>query len=178
MAAVPPRRKTRRGRRSEESARVRAAAWAARQEDRRWVERCEAHAAAILREEEGAEEPAAEGGDGVAAVEAVAEAGVATEAEAGAAEAAAPTAAAAAVAAPATVAEGEAEVGEVVEAEVEAEGEAAPARGELRRRTGRADVVLVAAVILFYRYFCGIYHFFDSFGKWYGKTKSGMVKFF
>ena len=22
------------------------------------------------------------------------------------------------------------------------------------------------------------YHFFDSFGKWYGKKKSGMVKFF
>ena len=27
-----------------------------------------------------------------------------------------------------------------------------------------------------YRYWSGIYHFFDSFGKWYGKEKSGMVK--
>ena len=31
---------------------------------------------------------------------------------------------------------------------------------------------------LFYRYFCGNYHFFDLFGKWYGKKKNGMVKMF
>ena len=37
---------------------------------------------------------------------------------------------------------------------------------------------LARTVRLFYRYFCGNYHIFDSFGKWYGKKKSGMVKFF
>ena len=34
------------------------------------------------------------------------------------------------------------------------------------------------SVLELYWYFSGIYHFFDSFGKWYGKKKSGMVKFF
>ena len=27
----------------------------------------------------------------------------------------------------------------------------------------------------FYRYWCGIYHFFDCFLMWYGNVKSGMV---
>ena len=34
------------------------------------------------------------------------------------------------------------------------------------------------AVSGFYWYFCGNYHFFDLFGKWYGKKKSGMVFYF
>ena len=34
------------------------------------------------------------------------------------------------------------------------------------------------SVLKIYWYFSGIYHFFDSFGKWYGKEKCGMVKNF
>ena len=36
----------------------------------------------------------------------------------------------------------------------------------------------VLPVIILYRYWSGIYHLFDSFGRWYGKEKSGMVKLF
>ena len=31
------------------------------------------------------------------------------------------------------------------------------------------------SVLAIYRYFSGIYHVFDCFGKWYGIAKSGMV---
>ena len=30
-------------------------------------------------------------------------------------------------------------------------------------------------LLILYRYLCGIYHFFDSFLKWYGSAKCGMV---
>ena len=30
-------------------------------------------------------------------------------------------------------------------------------------------------MLAIYRYFSGIYHVFDCFGKWYGIAKSGMV---
>ena len=31
------------------------------------------------------------------------------------------------------------------------------------------------SVLIIYRYFTGIYHFFGSFSEWYGIRKSGMV---
>ena len=39
-------------------------------------------------------------------------------------------------------------------------------------------MIATKAVVCIYRCQSGIYHFFDSFGKWYGKKKVVMVKLF